>query len=100
MCIRDSASSDPNIVRTVLAQAYIVMTCLMVLTFGVFLMNVGVGPLARRTLMLMTIGFCFMFFADIVWAILKVTGTYMVGSLSDALYLSCYLCLAAAAREH
>jgi len=94
------ASNEPDLVRYVLAQGYIVLGCLMVLTFGVFLMNVGVGPLARRTLMLMTIGFCFMFFADIVWAILKVTGTYMVGSLSDSLYLSCYLCLAAAAREH
>jgi hypothetical protein len=94
------ASSDPDIIRHVLAQGYIVLSCLMVLTFGVFLMNVGTGPLARRTLMLMTIGFCFMFFADIVWAILKVTGQYMVGSLSDALYVSCYMGLAAAAREH
>jgi diguanylate cyclase (GGDEF)-like protein/PAS domain S-box-containing protein len=94
------ASNEPDLIRYVLAQGYIVLGCLMVLTFGVFLMNVGVGPLARRTLMLMTIGFCFMFFADIVWAILKVTGTYMVGSLSDALYVSCYLGLAAAAREH
>ena len=94
------ASSDPDIVKHVLAQSYIVLTCLMVLTFGVFLMNVGTGPLARRTLMLMTIGFCFMFLADIVWAILKVTGQYLVGSLSDSLYLSCYVGLAAAAREH
>jgi diguanylate cyclase (GGDEF)-like protein/PAS domain S-box-containing protein len=94
------ASSDPDVIRTVLAQTYIVMTCLMVLTFGVFLMNVGTGPLARRTLMLMTIGFSFMFLGDIVWAILKVTGQYVIGSLSDLLYQSCYVGLAAAAREH
>ena len=59
------ASNEPDLVRYVLAQGYIVLGCLMVLTFGVFLMNVGVGPLARRTLMLMTIGFCFMFFAAV-----------------------------------
>ena len=51
------ASNEPDFIRHVLAQSYIVLSCLMVLTFGVFLMNVGTGPLARRTLMLMTIGF-------------------------------------------
>ena len=94
------ASAEPDIVRYVLAQGYIVLSCLMVVTFGVFLMNTGTGPLARRTLMLMTIGFSFMFLADIVWAILKVSGQYQIGSLSDVLYLSCYVGLAMAAREH
>ena len=46
------ASSDADTVKHVLAQSYIILTCLMVLTFGVFLMNAGTGPLARRTLML------------------------------------------------
>jgi diguanylate cyclase (GGDEF)-like protein/PAS domain S-box-containing protein len=94
------ASTESNVVRHVLAQGYIVFTCLMVVTFGAFLMNVRAGPLTRRTLVLMTVGFSFMFLGDIVWAILKVTGEYMVGSLSDSLYLSCYVGLAAAAREH
>jgi diguanylate cyclase (GGDEF)-like protein/PAS domain S-box-containing protein len=93
------ASTDADMVRSLMAQSYIVLTCLMVLIFGVFLMNVSTGPLARRTLTLMTIGFSLMFLADIVWAILKVTGQYTIGSISDALYLSCYVVLAAAARE-
>jgi diguanylate cyclase (GGDEF)-like protein/PAS domain S-box-containing protein len=93
------ADSDPDIVKYVLAQAYIALACLMVLTFGVFLMNAGNGLLARRTLVLLTTGFCLMFLADIVWAMSKVTGQYLPGGLSDALYVLCYLPLAAAARE-
>ena len=40
-----------------------------------------------------------MFLADIVWAMSKVTGEYLPGGFSDALYLSCYVWLVAAARE-
>ncbi len=49
--------------------------------------------------MLMTIGFSTMFLADIVWAMAKVTGQYLLGGLSDAIYMSCYSWLLAAARE-
>ena len=49
--------------------------------------------------MLLTIGFSTMSLADIVWAMSKVTGTYLPGGLSDAIYLSCYGWLIAAARE-
>jgi diguanylate cyclase (GGDEF)-like protein/PAS domain S-box-containing protein len=94
------ADGGTDLVKYVLAQAYITLACLMVLTFGVFLMNAGDGPLARRTLMLLTFGFCLMFLADIVWAMAKVTGQYLPGGLSDVLYLSCYVGLAGAAREH
>jgi PAS domain S-box-containing protein len=37
--------------------------------------------------------------ADIVWAMSKVDGSYIPGSVSDVIYLSCYIWLAAAARE-
>jgi len=40
-----------------------------------------------------------MFLADIVWALSKVTGTYFPGGLSDAIYLTCYGWLIAAARQ-
>jgi hypothetical protein len=50
--------------------------------------------------LLLTIGFSAMFLADIVWALSKVTGTYFPGGLSDAIYLTCYGWLIAAAREH
>jgi diguanylate cyclase (GGDEF)-like protein/PAS domain S-box-containing protein len=50
--------------------------------------------------MLLTLGFSSMSVADIVWAMSKVGGDYLPGGLSDAMYLSCYVWLAAAAREH
>ncbi|MGH8721419.1 MAG: diguanylate cyclase domain-containing protein, partial [Burkholderiales bacterium] len=71
----------------------------MLLAFGILLMHAGAGSFARRTLILLTIGFSTMSIADIVWAMAKVTGTYLPGGLSDALYLSCYAWLIAAARE-
>jgi hypothetical protein len=37
--------------------------------------------------------------ADIVWAMAKVTGTYLPGGMSDWIYLSCYAWLIAASRE-
>ena len=50
--------------------------------------------------MLLTLGFSCMSFADIIWAMSKVQGSYLPGAASDALYLSCYVWLGAAAREH
>ena len=50
--------------------------------------------------MLLTLGFASMSVADIVWAMSKVGGSYLPGGVSDAIYLSCYVWLAAAAREH
>jgi len=49
--------------------------------------------------MLLTLGFASMSIADIVWAMSKVDGSYIPGGVSDVIYLSCYVWLAAAARE-
>ncbi len=98
--IRPSAAgNDTDVLKYALTQTYIAMNCLMVMAFGVLLMNAAGGPLRRRTLALLTLGFSTMFLADIVWAMSKVTGEYLPGGLSDAIYLSCYVGLAAAARE-
>ena len=94
-----AAERDPNIVKYVLTQAYIALNCIMLLAFGVLLLHAGGGPIHRRTLVLLTIGFSAMFLADIVWALSKVTGTYFPGGLSDAIYLTCYGWLIAAARQ-
>lgn len=94
-----AAQGDTDVVKFVLTQTYIALNCLMVMAFGVLLMNAASGPLPRRTLVLLTIGFSTMFLADIVWAMSKVSGDYLPGGFSDALYLSCYVGLAAAARE-
>ena len=97
---RAAAQHDPNLLKYVLAQSYIALNCIMLLAFGVLLLHAGGGPIHRRTLVLLTIGFSAMFLADIVWALSKVTGTYFPGGLSDAIYLTCYGWLIAAAREH
>jgi len=94
-----AAERDPDVVKYVLTQAYIALNCIMLLAFGVLLMHAGGGPIHRRTLVLLTIGFSAMFLADIVWALSKVTGTYFPGGLSDAIYLTCYGWLIAAARQ-
>ena len=90
---------DPDVVKYVLTQSYIALNCIMLLALGILLLHSGGGPIHRRTLVLLTIGFSAMFLADIVWALSKVTGTYFPGGLSDAIYLMCYVGLIAAARE-
>ncbi len=63
LVLRDSADgrgamASSDVLKYVLSQTYIALNCLMVLAFGVLLMNAGSGPLGRRTLMLLTLGFC------------------------------------------
>jgi diguanylate cyclase (GGDEF)-like protein/PAS domain S-box-containing protein len=95
-----AAQRDPDVLKYVLAQAYIGLNCLTLLACGVLLMHAGATPVRRRTILLLTLGFSCMSFADIIWAMSKVQGSYLPGAASDALYLSCYVWLAAAAREH
>ncbi len=90
---------DENMLRFVLAQSYIAMNCVVLLACGVLLMHSGAAPIPRRALLLLTLGFASMSLADIVWAMSKVGGSYLPGGVSDAMYLSCYVWLAAAARE-
>jgi diguanylate cyclase (GGDEF)-like protein/PAS domain S-box-containing protein len=95
-----AAQRDPDMLKYALAQSYIALNCITLLACGVLLMHGGTTPLRRRVLVLLTLGFSSMSFADIVWAMSKVEGHYLPGGVSDVLYLSCYVWLAAAAREH
>ena len=98
--IRPSAAGGAgDVIKYALTQTYIGLNCLMVMAFGILLIASGGGPLRRRTLVLLTLGFSTMLLADIVWAMSKVTGNYLPGGTSDAVYLSCYIALGAAARE-
>jgi diguanylate cyclase (GGDEF)-like protein/PAS domain S-box-containing protein len=94
-----AADRDPDVIKYVLSQSYIALNCLMLLAFGILLLHAGAGSIARRTLVLLTIGFSTMSIADIVWAMAKVSNSYLPGGMSDAIYLSCYAWLIAAARE-
>jgi diguanylate cyclase (GGDEF)-like protein/PAS domain S-box-containing protein len=95
-----ASSQDENPLRFLLAQGYIAMNCVVLLACGVLLMHSGAAPIARRAMLLLTLGFASMSLADIVWAMSKVGGSYLPGGVSDAIYLLCYVWLAAAAREH
>ena len=90
---------DPDLLKYALAQAYIALNCVTLLACAVMLMQSGASPIRRRTALLLTLGFSCMAFADIVWAMSKVRGSYLPGGFSDAIYLSCYIWLAAAARN-
>jgi diguanylate cyclase (GGDEF)-like protein/PAS domain S-box-containing protein len=94
-----AAQHDPDMLRYALAQSYIVLNCIVLLACGVLLMHSSALPVPRRAVLLLTLGFASMSIADIVWAMSKVGGSYLPGGVSDAIYLSCYVWLAAAARE-
>jgi diguanylate cyclase (GGDEF)-like protein/PAS domain S-box-containing protein len=94
-----AAQHDPNVLKYVMAQAYIALNCVMLLGYGVLLMHSGDTPIQRRALLLLMLGFSSMSVADMVWAMSKVGGSYLPGGVSDAIYLACYIWLAAAARE-
>jgi diguanylate cyclase (GGDEF)-like protein/PAS domain S-box-containing protein len=94
-----AAQHDPDLLKYVLAQGYIALNCVMLLACGVLLMHSNATPVQRRTLLFLTLGFSSMSLADIVWGMSKVGGSYLPGAFSDVIYLSCYVWLAAAARE-
>jgi diguanylate cyclase (GGDEF)-like protein/PAS domain S-box-containing protein len=94
-----AAQHEPNLLKYGLAQSYILLNCVTLLACAVLLMHSGATPIVRRALMMLTLGFSTMSIADIVWAMSKVSGEYLPGGVSDAIYLSCYVWLAAAARE-
>jgi diguanylate cyclase (GGDEF)-like protein/PAS domain S-box-containing protein len=94
-----ASSHDPDLLRYVLAQGYVTLNCVVLLACAVLLMHSDATPIRRRSIMLLTLGFASMSLADIVWAMSKVGGSYLPGGVSDAMYLSCYVWLAAAARE-
>ena len=94
-----AAERDPEVLKYVLAQSYVALNFAMLLACGVLLMHSGEPPIQRRALMMLTLGFSSMSLADIVWAMSKIGGDYLPGGVSDVMYLSCYIWLAAAARE-
>jgi len=94
-----AAQPHPDLLRFVLAQGYIALNCVVLLACAVLLMHSSSMPIPRRAIVLLTLGFASMSVADIVWAMSKVGGSYLPGGVSDAMYLSCYVWLAGAARE-
>lgn len=66
LVIRPAASStEIDVIKNALSQAYIALNCILLLTLGVLLLA-GVGnPTGRRVSLLLLVGFATMFLADI-----------------------------------
>jgi len=101
LVIRPSASAtDVDFLKQALSQAYAAFDCVLLLMLGVLLLTGRGNDGGRRVSLLLVVGFSTMFLADIIWSLAKIGGYYLPGGLQDILYLSCYVPLAAAGREH
>jgi diguanylate cyclase (GGDEF)-like protein/PAS domain S-box-containing protein len=94
-----TSSTEIDVVKHALSEAYIGCNCIVVLTLGVLLLAGGESRGGRRVSLLLSIGFATMLLGDIAWSVAKVTGHYLPGDLQDVLYLASYVPLTAAGRE-
>jgi diguanylate cyclase (GGDEF)-like protein/PAS domain S-box-containing protein len=100
LVIRTAASgTEIDVIKNALSQTYIALDCIFLLTLGVLLLAGASNPSGRRVPLLLLVGFATMFFADILWSIAKIKGSYLPGALQDVLYVACYVPLAVAGRE-
>jgi diguanylate cyclase (GGDEF)-like protein/PAS domain S-box-containing protein len=100
LVIRPTAvSSEIDVIKHALSQAYIALNCVVLLTIGVLLVAGDADSRrGRRVTLLLALGFATMFLADILWAVAKIRGSYLPGALQDVLYVACYVPLAMAGR--
>jgi diguanylate cyclase (GGDEF)-like protein/PAS domain S-box-containing protein len=100
LIIQPAASAgEVEVLKQALSQAYIALSCILVLALGVLLLAAADNPGGRRVPLLLSIGFATMFLADILWSVAKIGNSYLSGELQDVLYAACFLPMAAAARE-
>jgi diguanylate cyclase (GGDEF)-like protein/PAS domain S-box-containing protein len=94
-----SASTEIDMLKFTLSQAYIALNCVLVLSLGVLLLA-GAGNRSLRSVpLLLSLGFTIMLLGDVMWSVAKITGHYLSGDIEDVLYVACYVPMAAAARE-
>ena len=100
LVIRPASSiAEVNLLKQILSQGYVALNCLLLLVLGILLLTGAGNARGRRIPLLLLTGFATMFLGDILWSLGKVGGYYLPGGLQDVMYLSCYVPLAAAARE-
>jgi diguanylate cyclase (GGDEF)-like protein/PAS domain S-box-containing protein len=100
LVIRPAAShAEVDFLKQALSLAYLGLDCILLLILGVLVLT-GAGSVGGwRVPLLLLSGFATMFLGDILWSLAKVRGYYLPGGFQDVLYLSCYVPVAAAARE-
>lgn len=94
-----ASAGEVDVLKQALSQAYIALSCILVLALGVLLLAAAGNPVGRRVPLLLSIGFATMFLADILWSVGKIGNSYLSGELQDVLYTACFLPMAVAARE-
>ncbi len=100
LVIRPASSvAEVDLLKQILSQGYLALNCLLLLVLGILLLTGAGNARGRRIPLLLLSGFATMFLGDILWSLGKVGGYYLPGGLQDVMYLSCYVPLAAAARE-
>ena len=92
-------NAEVGLLKEALSQAYVALDCIVLLMLGVRLLTGAGNAGGQRVPLLILSGFATMFLADILWSLAKVRGYYLPGGLQDVLYVSCYVPIAAAARE-
>jgi diguanylate cyclase (GGDEF)-like protein/PAS domain S-box-containing protein len=99
LAIRHAASdTEVDVIKHALSQTYLALNCIVQLTLGVLLLTCVGNREGRRVPLLLLIGFSTMFLGDILWSVMKVTGSYLPGALQDVLYVAFHVPFAAAAR--
>src|SRR4029077_5062071 len=94
-----AAHAEVDLLKQALSLAYLALDCVLLLMLGVLVLT-GAGNVGGwRVPFLLLSGFAAMFLGDILWSLAKVRGYYLPGGFQDVLYLTCYVPVAAAARE-
>ena len=93
------ASTEGDVLKYTLSQAYIALNCILVLSLGMLLLAGAANQTGRSVALLLSVGFTTMLLGDVMWSVAKITGHYLSGDLQDVLYVACYLPMALAGRE-
>ncbi|HEV7432645.1 MAG TPA: EAL domain-containing protein [Steroidobacteraceae bacterium] len=93
------ASTEMDVLKYTLSQAYIALNCILVLSLGMLLLAGATNQSGRSVPLLLSVGFTTMLLGDVMWSVAKITGHYLSGDLQDVLYVACYLPMVIAGRE-
>jgi len=94
-----TSTTEMDVVKEVLSQAYVTLDCILLLLLGVLLLTGSGHAGGWRVPLLILTGYAIQFVGDVVWSLAKMRGYYLPGQLQDVMYLCCYVPIIAAGRE-